>query len=239
MIRIIFIYVVRFFFISLLFFSNEIFSSDSMDSDKITKRKSTLSLKIEDPDKNIFETDLFREKDYLSKQAKKNKVSQYVIAGIALNESFGNILKVNKSEGSAGMFQFLAGTANDFKLKTYKNKRCLKSKEHGQDLVNLTIRYNNDISILKEIDERFDPKKSINACIKYIKKLLIKYNYNQDYALLHYNQGHLSEGAKNEAHRTNYVNNVMKFAKLYKKALEDYTYKKDLQHSLDREIINN
>jgi hypothetical protein len=112
--------------------------------------------------------------NYLIKESLKENVDLYLVYSVLAQESVGNPFAVSKS-GCVGLFQFCYDTAYSDEFKDiFKSGKRVKCLEEPSECVK---------------DARMNPYQSIDAGVKYLKKLLKNYNGDLKLVLTAYNAG--------------------------------------------------
>jgi len=114
----------------------------------------------------------------ISMTEKKYKIPKGLLAGLAMQESYGNPLKTNnRNDGGAGMFMFQPGTARkELRLKVYGNSNATgRDRTYGKKLAEIIAEHKRDYKTLSKIDERLDVQKSTDAAARYLLILVRKW----------------------------------------------------------------
>ncbi|MCA9477994.1 MAG: transglycosylase SLT domain-containing protein [Nanoarchaeota archaeon] len=100
----------------------------------------------------------------------KYHIQQGLLAGLLMRESKGNPLDLNETnDGGAGIAMFQPGTARHWGLQVFGNsKRTGRDKRHGKELEQLVQQNDTTYSRLKNVDERFDVNKAIDASARFL-----------------------------------------------------------------------
>lgn len=146
----------------------------------------------------------------------KYKIEKGLLAGLCMREGYGNPLQLNSSgDGGAGMIQMQPGMAQHYGLKTYgKSKTLGRDINHGKKLKKLLGEINYDYPEAAKYDERFNPRKNIDAAGRMISEYYKKYG-NWDKAISAYNVG--QKKSSKVPVKTNHVKHVREFQNFYNK----------------------
>ncbi len=138
---------------------NDAYSYSELE--KITTPKWTMQGRVERAKRfdNLFK-----------KYESKYDMPEGLLAGLAMQESYGEPLKLNSSgDGGAGLMQMQPGTAIWLGLEIYGNGvNTGVDLVNGRELKEMVRRNNNDLDLIMKKDERFDPEKSIEAAAKFL-----------------------------------------------------------------------
>jgi hypothetical protein len=100
---------------------------------------------------------------------KKHGIPEGYLAGIIMQESYGDPLQPNSgNDGGLGLAHIQCTTGKELDLKVYGNCRKDSDKIHGRELKNLIERCNNNISCVAKYDDRANPIKNLNAAARYM-----------------------------------------------------------------------
>jgi len=154
----------------------------------------------------------YRWDEVISDAEKKEKIEKDLLAGLIMQESGGNPLRLNSGgDGGAGLMMFQPGTARAYGLKTYGNSKATgRDLEHGKEMLELVRKYNWNYDQLRVLDERFDVQKSVYAAADFLRDLYDKHG-TWDKAVSAYNRG---TPARNPSH-TNHVKGVREKQMIY------------------------
>lgn len=158
----------------------------------------------------------YRWDDILDKIEEKYGIPEGILKGLAMQESYGDPLRLNEGEdGGAGLFMLMPGTARELGLKVHDDAESTgKDKDHGKELKELMRKNNYDYTKMAKIDERFDVAKSADAAARYLLKGYKKHK-SWNSALSYYNRGP-DNVAKNPL-QTPHVQKVREFQEYYNK----------------------
>lgn len=154
----------------------------------------------------------FRWDEAIDKAEAKYDIEKGIIAGTIMQESYGNPVQLPKNhDAGAGLMMFQPGTANHYGLKVLDDcKFTGADSNHGKKLKRIADSLEYNYGELSKIDERFHPKKSIEAGAKFLKDLYKRYG-DWDKAISAYNSGTPEENFK----ETNHVKMVREFQEFY------------------------
>ncbi|MBV5314338.1 MAG: transglycosylase SLT domain-containing protein [Prolixibacteraceae bacterium] len=132
----------------------------------------------------------YRFHEVIEKAEQHYGIEKNLLAGLIMQESFGNPLEVNSgNDGGAGLMMFQPGTAREYGLKTYGLSRTTgRDVSHGKQIKTLIIQKQNNYEILSKMDERFHVEKSVGAGAKFLATLYDRH-HTWDKALSAYNRG--------------------------------------------------
>lgn len=154
----------------------------------------------------------FRWDEAIDKLEAKYEIEKGIIAGTIMQESYGNPVQLPRNhDAGAGLMMFQPGTAQHYGLKVLDNcKFTGADSNHGKKLKRIADSLKYNYGELSKIDERFHPKKSIEAGAKFLKDLYERYD-DWDKVISAYNSGTPEENYK----ETNHVKMVREFQDFY------------------------
>jgi hypothetical protein len=130
------------------------------------------------------------------KYAKQFNLPPEIIAGVFMQECYGDIFKINEQDGGAGGGHFQPATwherkrvgPNNIPPVTYQNCRELRSKSHADALKRMMKDKGYDLSKISRLDNRFDPETMVFEICEMLSQRVAEYG-NLDEALGSYNAG--------------------------------------------------
>lgn len=131
-----------------------------------------------EPDDRIILDRINNYNSYIEKASKDYGVRSTLIKAMIYKESSGDYKAVSDC-GAAGLTQLMPGIAKDYNLKVFENSditSCTSTEESRKIALEYSNRLKEKLSDpnLKNIDERFDPEKSIMTGTNYLKDLINK-----------------------------------------------------------------
>lgn len=132
----------------------------------------------------------YRWSPFIEKAEKAYGIEKGLLAGLIMQESFGNPLELNSgNDGGAGLMMFQPGTAKAYGLKTFgRSSATGRDKIHGLAMKNLVEIHKYNYEKLSVLDERFHVGESIDAGAKFLNELHKRYQ-SWDNAISAYNRG--------------------------------------------------
>ena len=103
----------------------------------------------------------------------KYGIEENLLKAIAIQESYGDPMTRNSTfDGGVGIMQMQPGVAQEYGLETYgESNRVGQDFNHGRKIEALVEKKDQNLEKLAELDERFDPEKSINAAAELVRDL--------------------------------------------------------------------
>jgi soluble lytic murein transglycosylase-like protein len=120
----------------------------------------------------------------------KYGIEKGLLAGLMMQESFAEPTMLNSTgDGGVGLFQIQPGIARHYGLNVYgTSNRTGADFNHGREIKALIEKYNNNLDLLVNYDQRFDPEKSTETAAKLMRELHLRYK-DWNSATSAYNQG--------------------------------------------------